>query len=103
MIIDITCTLKVPNAILEDRCVGHATGSCNFTCAAGYEKTVETLDCDEKGNWNHHINTACQSKYYIFLQLELGAVITCILRSDILSGSSYRVTYFITTPTGSSN
>ncbi|CAG2231894.1 LRP4 [Mytilus edulis] len=34
----ITCTLKVPNAILEDRCIGHATG-----------------------NWNHHINTACQS------------------------------------------
>ena len=57
----ISCDTNIPNAILSDRCIGHATGKCNFTCANGYEKTIDILECKKDGTWNHHINTVCQS------------------------------------------
>ena len=57
-----SCDTNIPNAILSDRCIGHATGKCNFTCANGYEKTIDILECKKDGTWNHHIYTVCQSK-----------------------------------------
>ena len=52
--------------MLSDRCIEHATGKCNFTCANGYKKTIDILECKKDGTWNHHINTVCQSKKYIY-------------------------------------
>lgn len=57
----ISCDINIPNAILDDRCIGHATGSCNYTCANGYAKAVDILTCDAHGNWNQPINSVCQS------------------------------------------
>lgn len=68
IVVDISCPTSIPNAILADRCIGHATGVCNFTCASGYEKTVDVLKCDDNGNWNQHVHTVCQSKHWFWYQ-----------------------------------
>jgi hypothetical protein len=48
--------------------IGHATGKCNFTCANGYKKTIDILKCKKSGNWDHSINTVCESKNNIYIK-----------------------------------
>ena len=64
----VSCDTNIPNAILSDRCIGHATGKCNFTCANGYEKAIDILECKSSGSWDHPINTVCQSKNIIYMK-----------------------------------
>ena len=54
--------------MLSDRCIEHATGKCNFTCANGYKKTIDILECKKSGNWDHPINTVCESKNNIYIK-----------------------------------